>query len=112
MERLKPSNQKDWRYKWSNGELKFVANSNHFIENQFLYYADLMQGTTVLSHEDRSMLKSKHALLRQAYQDVEPFSSDQKLSSAPNFWTDAPLFEHHKNSIVFNDAICIHAYVV
>ncbi len=49
------------------------------------------------------MLISRHALLAAVYKDVDHYSSDKKLSFGPKFGVRSPLFEHHTNSLVFND---------
>tara|TARA_B100001057_G_C22691347_1_gene887901 strand:+ start:76 stop:504 length:429 start_codon:yes stop_codon:yes gene_type:complete len=53
--------------------------------------------------QDGSVLISRHALLAAVYKDVDHYSSDKKLSFGPKFGVRSPLFEHHTNSLVFND---------
>ena len=74
-----------------------------FFEDPFPYYADLLDGPPVMLQKDGSVLISRHALLSAVYKDVEVFSSDKKLSFGPKFGAESPLYEHHTNSLVFND---------
>ena len=74
-----------------------------FFEDPFPYYADLLDGPPIILQEDGSVLISRHALLSAVYKDVEVFSSDKKLSFGPKFGVASPLYEHHTNSLVFND---------
>jgi cytochrome P450 len=74
-----------------------------FFEDPFPFYAELLSGPPVLEQEDGSVLISRHALLSSVYKDVDGYSSDKKLSFGPKFGITSPLFEHHTNSLVFND---------
>ena len=69
----------------------------------FPFYADLLNGPPALEQEDGSVLISKHALIAAVYKDLDSYSSDKKLSFGPKFDVNSPLFEHHTNSLVFND---------
>ena len=51
---------------------------------------------------DRSSC-SRYADLDMIYRDTARFISDKKKVFTPKFGTDAPLFEHHTTSLVFND---------
>ena len=74
-----------------------------FFDDPFPFYADLLNGPLALEQEDGSVLISKHALLASVYKDLESYSSDKKLSFGPKFGVNSLLFEHHTNSLVFND---------
>ncbi len=74
-----------------------------FFEDPFPYYASLLDGPPFMFQEDGSVLISRHALLSAVYKDVNGFSSDKKLSFGPKFGVDSRLYEHHTNSLVFND---------
>ena len=82
-----------------------------FFENPFPFYAELLSGPPVLEQEDGSVLISRHALLGAVYKDVDGYSSDKKLSFGPKFGVKSPLFEHHTNSLVFNDPQIGRAHV-
>ena len=74
-----------------------------FLDDPFPFYADLLVSPPALEQEDGSLLISKHALIAAVYKDLESYCSDKKLSFGPKFGVNSPLFEHHTNSLVFND---------
>lgn len=74
-----------------------------FFDDPFPFYADILNGPPALEQEDGSVLISKHALLAAVYRDLDNYSSNKKLSFGPKFGVNSPLFEHHTNSLVFND---------
>jgi len=45
---------------------------------------------------------TRYADLEHVYRDTTTFSSDKKIEFRPKFG-DSPLYEHHTNSLVFND---------
>jgi len=52
---------------------------------------------------DGTWFLTKYADLDRIYRDRRSFSSDKKAVFAPKFGTHSPLYEHHTNSLVFND---------
>jgi cytochrome P450 len=52
---------------------------------------------------DGTWFLTKYADLDRIYRDRHSFSSDKKAVFAPKFGAHSPLYEHHTNSLVFND---------
>jgi cytochrome P450 len=52
---------------------------------------------------DGTWFLTKYADLDRIYRDRRSFSSDKKAVFAPKFGAHSPLYEHHTNSLVFND---------
>jgi cytochrome P450 len=52
---------------------------------------------------DGSWFLTRYADLNRIYRDRTAFSSDKKAVFAPKFGDPSPLYEHHTNSLVFND---------
>lgn len=74
-----------------------------FRDDPFPFYAALLAHAPVLPQPDGSVLISRHADLDRIYRDTKRFSSDKTEVFAPKFGRDAPLYEHHTTSLVFND---------
>src|SRR5207244_253911 len=50
-----------------------------------------------------SVLLTRYADVIAVYKDPKTFSSDKHEEFGPKYGLDAPLFEHHTTSLVFND---------
>ncbi|WP_347190933.1 cytochrome P450 [Planktotalea arctica] len=72
-------------------------------DNPYPHYAFLREQAPVCAQPDGSFIISRHADLDMIYRDNARFISDKKKVFTPKFGTDAPLFEHHTTSLVFND---------
>lgn len=88
-----------------------------FLANPYPVYAALREAEPVKQMPDGSYFLTRHADLVSVYRDATTFSSDKRVEFAPKYnhapfnaepyvtpSGDAPLFEHHTNSLVFNDA--------
>jgi len=88
-----------------------------FLANPYPVYAALRERSPVHRMPDGSVFLTRHADLVAVYRDAHTFSSDKQVEFAPKYnhepfnqapfakpGQDAPLFEHHTNSLVFNDA--------
>ena len=88
-----------------------------FLANPYPVYAALREAAPVKQMPDGSFFLTRHADLVAVYKDANKFSSDKRVEFAPKYnhapfnqapfakpGQDAPLFEHHTNSLVFNDA--------
>ena len=88
-----------------------------FLANPYPVYAALREAAPVKQMPDGSYFLTRHADLVSVYKDASTFSSDKRVEFAPKYnhapfnatpyvtqGGDAPLFEHHTNSLVFNDA--------
>ncbi|NDD02504.1 MAG: cytochrome P450, partial [Betaproteobacteria bacterium] len=88
-----------------------------FLANPYPVYAALRETTPIKQMPDGSFFLTRHADLVAVYKDAAKFSSDKRIEFAPKYnhepfnqapfakpGQDAPLFEHHTNSLVFNDA--------
>ncbi|MFK7994855.1 MAG: cytochrome P450 [Granulosicoccus sp.] len=73
-----------------------------FIEDPYPHYRQLREECPLLKQSDGSYLVSSYQALDGIYKDTLRFSSDKKSVFKPKFG-DSPLFEHHTNSLVFND---------
>ncbi len=88
-----------------------------FLANPYPVYAALREHTPVKRMPDGSYFLTRHEDLVSVYKDAITFSSDKRVEFAPKYnhepfnqapfvrpGQDAPLYEHHTNSLVFNDA--------
>ncbi len=74
-----------------------------FHENPFPIYANLRETAPVCPQPDGTFVLSCYADLVQIYRDTTLYLSDKKPVFGPKFGVDSPLYEHHTNSLVFND---------
>jgi cytochrome P450 len=88
-----------------------------FLDNPYPVYAALREAEPFKRMPDGSYFLTRHADLVAVYRDAKVFSSDKQVEFGPKYnhapfneppYTTsggvAPLFEHHTNSLVFNDA--------
>ena len=88
-----------------------------FLNNPYPVYAALRETEPFKRMSDGSYFLTRHADLVAVYRDAKVFSSDKQVEFGPKYnhapfneppFTSAggvaPLFEHHTNSLVFNDA--------
>ena len=88
-----------------------------FLANPYPVYAALRQHEPIKCMPDGSYFLTRHEDLVAVYRDAASFSSDKRVEFAPKYnhapfnqapfalpGQDAPLYEHHTNSLVFNDA--------
>lgn len=82
-----------------------------FYANPYPVYAALRESEPVRRMPDGSYLLTRYADLVAVYRNAACFSSDKKVEFAPKYnhppfggdGHDAPLYEHHTTSLVFND---------
>jgi cytochrome P450 len=87
-----------------------------FLDNPYPVYAALRETEPFKRMPDGSYFLTRHADLVAVYRDAKVFSSDKQVEFAPKYnhapfnqppYATAsgvsPLFEHHTNSLVFND---------
>ncbi|MEP5153875.1 cytochrome P450 [Planktotalea sp.] len=74
-----------------------------FHDDPYSHYAKLREQAPVCGQADGSFIVSRYNDLDAIYRDGKRFISDKKKVFTPKFGTDAPLFEHHTTSLVFND---------
>jgi cytochrome P450 len=87
-----------------------------FLNNPYPVYAALRETEPFKRMPDGSYFLTRHADLVAVYRDAKVFSSDKQVEFGPKYnhapfnqppYTTpggvAPLFEHHTNSLVFND---------
>ena len=87
-----------------------------FLDNPYPVYAVLRETEPFKRMPDGSFFLTRHADLVAVYRDAKVFSSDKQVEFGPKYnhapynappYTTAggvaPLFEHHTNSLVFND---------
>jgi len=87
-----------------------------FLDNPYPVYAALRETEPFKRMPDGSYFLTRHADLVAVYRDAKLFSSDKQVEFGPKYnhapynappYTTAggvaPLFEHHTNSLVFND---------
>lgn len=79
-----------------------TALTPEFAHNPFPTYRALLAYAPVKRFSDGSVMVARHADLMRIYRDTTTFSSDKRAEFAPKYG-DAPLYEHHTNSLVFND---------
>ena len=90
--------------------------SADFLANPYPVYAALRQAEPFKRMPDGSYFLTRHADLVAVYRDAKLFSSDKQVEFGPKYnhapfnqppystpGGVAPLFEHHTNSLVFND---------
>jgi cytochrome P450 len=88
-----------------------------FLANPYPVYAALREHEPIKHMPDGSYFLTRHEDLVSVYRDAATFSSDKRVEFAPKYnhepfnqapyalpGHDAPLYEHHTNSLVFNDA--------
>ena len=88
-----------------------------FLANPYPVYAYLRQHEPIKHMPDGSYFLTRHEDLVAVYRDASTFSSDKRVEFSPKYnhapfnqapyallGQDAPLYEHHTNSLVFNDA--------
>ena len=88
-----------------------------FLANPYPVYAALRKQEPIKRMPDGSFFLTRHEDLATVYRDAATFSSDKRIEFAPKYnhapfnqapyalpGHDAPLYEHHTNSLVFNDA--------
>ena len=73
-----------------------------FYENPYPTYRILQQASPVHRCPDGSWFLTRYDDLDRIYRDTRRFSSDKRIEFKPKFG-DTPLYEHHTNSLVFND---------
>ena len=73
-----------------------------FIDDPFPYYRALREHDPVHRMPDGAYLITRWRDCDAVYRDARVFSSDKKVEFRPKYG-DAPLFEHHTTSLVFND---------
>jgi cytochrome P450 len=87
-----------------------------FLANPYPVYAALRAQAPIKRMPDGAYLLTRHADLVAVYRDAQTFSSDKQVEFGPKYnkapynappyampGHDAPLYEHHTNSLVFND---------
>ena len=74
-----------------------------FLANPYPVYAALREHEPVRRMPDGSWFLTRYADVVQVYRDAATFSSDKRVEFAPKYGPDSPLFQHHTNSLVFND---------
>jgi cytochrome P450 len=77
--------------------------SDDYYRNPFPTYAALRRQSPVHRCPDGSYFLSRYADINAVYRNPKLFSSDKRSQFAPAFGTDAPLYQHHTTSLVFND---------
>jgi len=73
-----------------------------FIADPFPYYRALREHDPVHRMPDGAYLITRWRDCDAVYRDARVFSSDKKIEFRPKYG-DAPLYEHHTTSLVFND---------
>lgn len=73
-----------------------------FIDDPFPYYRALREHDPVHRMPDGAYFITRWQDCDAVYRDARTFSSDKKIEFRPKYG-DAPLFEHHTTSLVFND---------
>jgi len=73
-----------------------------FIDDPFPYYRALREHDPVHRMPDGAYLLTRWRDCDAVYRDARTFSSDKKVEFLPKYG-DAPLYQHHTTSLVFND---------
>jgi len=73
-----------------------------FIDDPFPYYRALREHDPVHRMPDGGYLITRWRDCDAVYRDARVFSSDKKIEFKPKYG-DAPLYQHHTTSLVFND---------
>jgi hypothetical protein len=74
-----------------------------FHADPYPVYAWLREHEPLRRMPDGSLFLTRHADLMAVYRDARRFSSDKKIEFAPKYGAGSALYEHHTNSLVFND---------
>lgn len=77
--------------------------SPEFLANPYPVYAALREQEPVRRMPDGSWFLTRYADVVQVYRDAATFSSDKRVEFGPKYGPGSPLFQHHTNSLVFND---------
>jgi cytochrome P450 len=75
-----------------------------FVDNPYPTYRTLREQSPVRLMPDGSWLLTRHADVVQVYRDATVFVSDKRAEFGPKYGVNSPLYTHHTNSLVFNDA--------
>lgn len=73
-----------------------------FYDDPFPYYRALQEHEPVKRMQSGSYFLTRYEDLLAVYKNTKSFSSDKKVEFKPKYG-DAPLYEHHTTSLVFND---------
>ncbi|WP_371872931.1 cytochrome P450 [Notoacmeibacter sp. MSK16QG-6] len=73
-----------------------------FVDDPYPTYRALLAHAPVRKLGENSYLLSRHADLTSVYKDTTLYSSDKTVEFGEKYG-DAPLFQHHTTSLVFND---------
>ncbi|MET0276939.1 MAG: cytochrome P450 [Pseudorhodoplanes sp.] len=73
-----------------------------FIDDPYPYYRALREHDPVHRMPDGSYIITRYDDCETLYKDAKTYSSDKKVEFFPKYG-NAPLFEHHTTSLVFND---------
>jgi len=74
-----------------------------FYRDPYPTYRMLSEQEPIHLCPDGTWFLTRYADLDRIYRDRRSFSSDKKAVFAPKFGAHSPLYEHHTNSLVFND---------
>ncbi|MBC7649760.1 MAG: cytochrome P450 [Vitreoscilla sp.] len=74
-----------------------------FYANPYPVYDALRGSSPIHRMPDGSYFLTRHADLVAVYRDAQTYSSDKKVEFEPKYGATSALFEHHTNSLVFND---------
>jgi len=77
--------------------------SDAFYADPYPTFHALREFEPVKRMPDGSVLLTRYADVIAVYKDPKTFSSDKHEEFGPKYGLDAPLFEHHTTSLVFND---------
>ena len=73
-----------------------------FYDDPYPTYRALREASPVHRLPDGGLFLTRKSDMEAVYKDTATFSSDKKIEFRPKFG-DSPLFEHHTNSLIFND---------
>ncbi len=74
-----------------------------FHQNPYPHYKWLREEAPACVQPDGSVIVSRYVDLDRIYRDTATYISDKKAVFGPKYGENSPLFEHHTNSLVFND---------
>lgn len=74
-----------------------------FYDDPYPTYRALQTCDPVHRMADGSLFLTRYDDLENIYKDTKRFSSDKKVEFAPKYGVESLLFQHHTNSLVFND---------
>ncbi|WP_372885823.1 cytochrome P450 [Shimia sp.] len=74
-----------------------------FHDDPYPHYRRLREEAPACRQPDGSVILSRYADLDRIYRDTATFISDKKAVFGPKYGVTSPLYEHHTNSLVFND---------